>query len=83
MDEVSVGVFEGGDPAAPGLPLRGAHKLDSFFCQAMVFAVDAVHAEVNHDPVGILSGAFDGCVQSKAQSHIAEAESDEISVVGV
>ena len=83
MDEVAVGVFEGGDPAAPGLLLRGAYKLNPFIRQAAVLDVDVVNAQIDHDAEGVPGGAFDGGVEAETQAHFAESEGDKIAVIGV
>ena len=83
LDEVAVGVFEGGDPAAPGLLLRRADELDPFVQKAEVFGVDVVNAKVDHYAVWVPGGAFDGGMETETQAHVSEAEGDEIPVVGM
>ena len=84
LQDVSVGVLEGGYPAAPVFLLRGTQELHPCRGQALVFPVDVLHSQVGHHPERVPAGAAHAVMDADVEAHVrAQLEGDEVAMVGM
>ena len=80
LQDVTVRVREGSNPAAPVLLLRRADKLHAFGLQTPVFLMDVVNAQMGHDAIRVFRRPADPIVPADIESDFAQFEGDEVLV---
>ena len=84
MQDVAVGVFEGGDPASPVFVFRRSQELDTGLGESAVLPVYVFHAKVGHHAVRVFGGAADTVVDADVEAHVlAQLEGYIVAVVGM
>ena len=83
LDDISVRVFEGRNPAAPSLSFRGTDEFHAGVGQPAVQGVDIIHAEMGHDAEWIPGLPVDAVMEAEVEADSAEFQSYVVAMIGV